>query len=156
MAHHPNDNAGSMSGLNITIYRALEQAQLDKNSKKIKALARSASTHAEIAAALGIGRSTVSESLRRNGIRVQGVKPHSARPGLGLRYGWRIGERGVEPCPLAQRAIDRMIRLRRAGRTYREIADALEAEGFQTLTGSPWAAATVLGIIRREKSSKGT
>jgi hypothetical protein len=39
--------------------------------------------------------------------------------------------------------------LRAQGATYQEIADALTQAGVKTARGGTWAAATILGLVRR-------
>lgn len=49
-----------------------------------------------------------------------------------------------------QAAVDRMAALRDAGETYRAIAEALTAEGFEPPSGDAWYAQTVRRTVVRE------
>ena len=52
-------------------------------------------------------------------------------------------ERDVGPSPTEQKALTRIVELRRAGRSYREIATALDAEGHKPRRAASWSAVAV-------------
>jgi len=55
----------------------------------------------------------------------------------------------------AQKTIDRIIRLREAGNSYRAIAAVLDAEGRRTARGARWTHKQVAAIIRRHEAEAG-
>jgi DNA invertase Pin-like site-specific DNA recombinase len=59
-------------------------------------------------------------------------------------------ERDVGPSAAEQKAGARIVELRRAGRSYREIATALDAEGHKPRRAVSWSAAAVRNITLRE------
>ncbi len=59
-------------------------------------------------------------------------------------------ERDVGPVEVEQRAVVRIVELRRAGRSYREIATALDAEGHKPRRAASWSAAAVRNVALRE------
>ena len=59
-------------------------------------------------------------------------------------------ERDAGPIKTEQKAVARIVELRRAGRSYREIATALGAEGHKPRRAASWSAATVRNITLRE------
>ena len=61
-------------------------------------------------------------------------------------------DRDVEPIKTEQKATSRIVELRQAGRSYREIATALDAEGNKPRRAVPWSAAAVRNITPREIS----
>ncbi|BDG10022.1 recombinase family protein [Anaeromyxobacter paludicola] len=79
--------------------------------------------------------------------------PRRGSPPLGWRR-WVPGDRGrvlggfvrVEE---ERRTEERMVRLREAGLSLRQICDALEAEGRRTKRGGRWAAQTVSRVLAR-------
>ena len=61
-------------------------------------------------------------------------------------------ERDAEPTKAEQRAVARIVELRRAGRSYREIAKALDTEGRKPRRAASWSAAAVRNVVLRECS----
>lgn len=59
--------------------------------------------------------------------------------------------RDAAPHPAEQRALSRMLELRSAGRSYREIAAALDAEGFAPRKAAQWSAMAVRNVVVREQ-----
>jgi DNA invertase Pin-like site-specific DNA recombinase len=59
-------------------------------------------------------------------------------------------ERDAGPVKAEQRAVARIVELRRAGRSYREIATVLDAEGNKPRRAVSWSAAAVRNITLRE------
>ncbi len=59
------------------------------------------------------------------------------------------GRRTLAPVPEEAETVQRIVALRGEGRTLREIADALAAEGRATKRGGKWAPATVAKILER-------
>jgi DNA invertase Pin-like site-specific DNA recombinase len=59
-------------------------------------------------------------------------------------------ERDVGPSAAEQKAGARIVELRRAGRSYREIATALDAEGHKPRRAASWSAAAVCNVALRE------
>jgi DNA invertase Pin-like site-specific DNA recombinase len=83
-------------------------------------------------------------------LKTQGVK--MGRPGLGLRYtdvedeeGRRLLAEVRDECD----TVSIILRLRKAGCTYQQIADQLTAEARPTKRGGAWYAGTVQKIVRR-------
>ena len=62
-------------------------------------------------------------------------------------------ERDAAPNPAEQVALDRIVALRRAGRSYREIATTLDAEGLRPRRADRWSAMSVRNIATRELSA---
>jgi DNA invertase Pin-like site-specific DNA recombinase len=76
----------------------------------------------------------------------------------GEAFGWRRaaetdehGRRFVQIAADELATIDRILELRHAGRTIRDIADALDAEGHRTKRGGRWHATTVQRILQRHR-----
>jgi DNA invertase Pin-like site-specific DNA recombinase len=61
-------------------------------------------------------------------------------------------DRDARPTNAEQKAVARIVELRQAGRSYREIATALDAEGNKPRRAVPWSAAAVRNITPREIS----
>jgi DNA invertase Pin-like site-specific DNA recombinase len=61
-------------------------------------------------------------------------------------------ERDAGPAKAEQKAVVRIVELRRAGRSYREIAAALDTEGHKPRRAASWSAATVRNIANRESA----
>lgn len=80
--------------------------------------------------------------LRRRGDRYSGAPP------FGLRH---EGGR-VVACPEEQAVVERILALRQAGRTVRDIVRRLQAEGVPA-RGGRWHATTVARVLAREASS---
>ncbi len=55
-------------------------------------------------------------------------------------------DRDVEPIKTEQKAASRIVELRQAGRFYREIATALDAEGNKPRRAVSWSAAAVRNV----------
>ena len=61
-------------------------------------------------------------------------------------------DRDVEPIKTEQKAASRIVELRQAGRSHREIVTALDAEGNKPRRAVSWSAAAVRNITPREIS----
>ena len=59
-------------------------------------------------------------------------------------------DRDVEPIKTEQKATSRIVELRQAGRSYREIATALGAEGHKPRRAASWSVTTARNITLRE------
>jgi DNA invertase Pin-like site-specific DNA recombinase len=59
-------------------------------------------------------------------------------------------DRDAGPIEAEQRAVARIVELRRAGRSYREITTALDAEGHKPRRANSWSAAVVRNVALRE------
>ena len=59
-------------------------------------------------------------------------------------------DRDVEPIKTDQKAASLIVELRQAGRSYREIATALDAEGNKPRRAACWSAAAVRNVTLRE------
>jgi DNA invertase Pin-like site-specific DNA recombinase len=59
-------------------------------------------------------------------------------------------DRDAGPIDAEQKAVARIVELRRAGRSYREIAAALDAEGHRPRRAASWSAAAVRNVALRE------
>lgn len=59
-------------------------------------------------------------------------------------------ERDARPIEAEQKAVARIVELRRAGLSYREIATTLDAEGHKPRRAVSWSAAAVRNITLRE------
>jgi DNA invertase Pin-like site-specific DNA recombinase len=59
-------------------------------------------------------------------------------------------ERDAGPVKAEKKAVARIVELRRAGRSYREIAKALDTEGNKPRRAVSWSAAAVRNITLRE------
>jgi hypothetical protein len=59
-------------------------------------------------------------------------------------------DRDVEPIKTEQKAASRIVELRQAGRSYREIATALGAEGHKPRRAASWSVTTARNITLRE------
>jgi DNA invertase Pin-like site-specific DNA recombinase len=59
-------------------------------------------------------------------------------------------DRDAGPVQAEQEAVARLVELRRAGRSYREIASALDTEGHKPRRATSWSAAVVRSIALRE------
>ena len=72
------------------------------------------------------------------------------------RYGTRaVGtgrERDAGPNEAEQKAIDRILALRAEGRSYRDIAGALDAEGVRPRRAASWSAMSVRNIVERARA----
>jgi DNA invertase Pin-like site-specific DNA recombinase len=70
-------------------------------------------------------------------------------------YGWRSTGRELEEIPAEQEAIRLMVKLRKQGRSYRQIAAALDDREIPANTVSgKWRPGTILDIIARETTRK--
>jgi DNA invertase Pin-like site-specific DNA recombinase len=58
-------------------------------------------------------------------------------------------DRDAAPHPDEQRGVDRIIELRKAGRSYREIAASLDAEGIAPRRAATWSAMGVRAVAQR-------
>jgi len=67
---------------------------------------------------------------------------HGAPP-----YGWTGSNGSLVQVPSEQRALARMVELRRAGLSMREIAVDLDVEGQPTKRGGQWSSSTVSRIL---------
>jgi DNA invertase Pin-like site-specific DNA recombinase len=56
------------------------------------------------------------------------------------------------PAEAEQKAVARIVELRRAGRSYREIAAALDGEGHKPRRAASWSPATVRNVALRENA----
>ncbi len=68
-------------------------------------------------------------------------------------YGWDLdpGDRKkLVPNGREQEGLAHMLNLRDEGRSLREIAARLEADGYKTKTGKPWSFSTVGKVLRRK------
>jgi site-specific DNA recombinase len=72
-----------------------------------------------------------------------------------IAYGFQISadNRHVEPNPIEQRVVARIVKLKNAGLSLRKIANKLNAEGFTTRRGSAWHHAYVFGVLRTTAGS---
>jgi DNA invertase Pin-like site-specific DNA recombinase len=70
-------------------------------------------------------------------------------------FGSRLAADGVhlEDDPAEQHSLARLRMLRAAGRSHRQIADRLNAEGLATRTGSPWRHQYVANLLRTAADS---
>ena len=59
-------------------------------------------------------------------------------------------ERDAGPVKAEQKAVARIVELRRAGRSYREIATALDTEGHKPRRPACWSAAVLRNVALRE------
>jgi DNA invertase Pin-like site-specific DNA recombinase len=59
-------------------------------------------------------------------------------------------ERDAEPTKAEQKAVARIVERHRAGRSYREIATVLDAEGHKPRRAASWSAAAVRYAVLRE------
>ena len=75
------------------------------------------------------------------------VKLRAARERKWARTGLCEGRKPFGFHPGEKRAVERMRTLRRDGRGYQAIAEALDPEGLPTRKGSPWQAASVRRIL---------
>jgi site-specific DNA recombinase len=83
-------------------------------------------------------------------LKAQGVK--LGGEALGLRRGKKRDEAGrllIEEVRAEARAVSRILELHEAGRSFRDIAAALTAEGLPTKQGGAWHHQTVSRVIRR-------
>jgi DNA invertase Pin-like site-specific DNA recombinase len=74
-------------------------------------------------------------------------------------YGWSSAKRSVDnpagalvPVPAEQAALSRMLELRDVGRSTREIAAVLTAEGHPTKRGGVWSSPTVSRILAHQSA----
>ena len=150
MARDNSANAGLSSVLKVTMISELRQEAAHRDVRKLRNLyVHGRMTHAEIAEELGVGRSTISETMKRLGISSSNRKPRHVA-GRGLPYGMQLIDGAITASPAERRAIKMMAELRRDGRSYRAIAIRLNASGIPTKTGrGVWAASTIMGIIKR-------
>ena len=69
-------------------------------------------------------------------------------------FGYAATDKGREryagPTEAQQKAVARIVELRRAGHSYRELAAALDAEGRKPRRAASWAAAAVRNVTLRE------
>jgi DNA invertase Pin-like site-specific DNA recombinase len=71
-------------------------------------------------------------------------------------FGYRLGEDGRLVADEAQRAtVNRVLRLRRRGKTLRAIADAMNTEKIPAPRAGKWNAMTVSLILKRESGGRG-
>ena len=70
------------------------------------------------------------------------------KTGGGIPYGYRAEDARLIPDPVEQAVIRRMISLRAAGASLREIARALNVDGLKTRGGRDWKAVQVSRAIR--------
>lgn len=59
------------------------------------------------------------------------------------------GRRVVEEVPAELRLVEKIVRLRKAGSSLRDIADALEQEGWPTKRGGKWQAQTIAAVLAK-------
>ena len=59
-------------------------------------------------------------------------------------------DRDAGPIEAEQKAVARIVELRRAGRSYREIAKALDTEGHKPRRAASWSPAAVRNVALRE------
>ena len=64
-------------------------------------------------------------------------------------YGSRWNAGALEPEPAEQRVIRRILTLRKAGRSVRAVADALNEQGTTARAGAPWSKTTVHRVLAR-------
>jgi DNA invertase Pin-like site-specific DNA recombinase len=70
-------------------------------------------------------------------------------------YGWRSTGRELEEVPAEQEAIRLMVRLHKQGRSYRQVAEALEAREIPLRRGgTKWHPNTIREIVMRESARK--
>jgi hypothetical protein len=69
-----------------------------------------------------------------------------------IPFGYRLGRDGrtLEPFEDEQRALTVARALRQNGASLREVAQALNANGFTTRAGSPWRFEYVRNLLRQE------
>lgn len=77
--------------------------------------------------------------------RAKGLKFNSTAP-----YGSRIDGERIVPDAEEQKAIARMLQLRKAGASLRQVALALTAEGFRP-RGRRWYPTSILRVVRRDE-----
>jgi DNA invertase Pin-like site-specific DNA recombinase len=65
-------------------------------------------------------------------------------------FGWRAVGRELVEDAAEQEALRRMRELRAAGRSYRDIAATLSAEGHEPKRGASWYPMTVREVLRRQ------
>ncbi len=96
----------------------------------------------------GLDRRMVVKRLR------DGRKAKAARGGHAVGpapYGYKAAGGELVPIPEQLAALDRMLRLRRQGKSTRAIAATLIAEGYPTARGGTWSSPTVARILDRER-----
>lgn len=84
---------------------------------------------------------------------------HATRKSKGLHagpapYGFRTGAEGLlEAVPEEAAVVERIVAMRAKGASLRAVAAALNTDAVPTRTGAPWAAGTILKVVRRLVSS---
>lgn len=74
-------------------------------------------------------------------------------PGAQVPYGWRVEGAGrgamLVEVPTEQATIKRIVRARRRGQSFREIAERLNRDGVAAKGGGPWGWTSVRSVERR-------
>lgn len=100
----------------------------------------------QISFLIGCSHHAVNQALKKFGMKREIHRRGRLPYELGLSKRGRIYEKGC------QRIVQKMIRLRRTGKTYREIARLLEELGVSTPVGKTrWYAGTVRAILKRSQ-----
>ncbi len=102
-----------------------------------------------------LDRALVSKRLRDG----RKAKAATGRKAVGdYRYGYAgVGkgrDRDAAPEPAEQVAVRRILELRTAGQSYREIAAALDSEGLKPRRASTWSAMAVRNVVVRERGER--
>ena len=99
-----------------------------------------------------LDRSLIAKRLRDG----RKAKAAAGRHAVGsYPFGWRGGgtgkERDAVPDPDEQVVVRRMVELHREGRSYREIASQLDAEGRKPRRAARWSPMAVRNVVERER-----
>lgn len=73
-----------------------------------------------------------------------------AKPTLKARYGWKIQDGELILHARQQIAIQRILKMRQGGASFRCIAEFLNQKKIPTLSGGRWEHKTIQAIVERE------
>jgi DNA invertase Pin-like site-specific DNA recombinase len=91
------------------------------------------------------------ESIRQRTRHALDVKRQRGERIGTVPYGYKLARGGVKliPCDSEIEVIKKVHRLRRNGRSYREIVKRLNKDGIPTRTGSPWCVTQIVRILKK-------
>jgi len=139
--------------LSISDALAKSKAELVSLSERIDTTSASGKMVFRMLAVLAeFERDQVSERTR---VAMSHLRANGKRYSRFTPYGWDLDEeRGtLTPNANEQRVLSRMVRMRRKGKSYREIAAVLDAEGVSTKAGlRAWSGKAVWAAVKRAAS----
>jgi len=124
-------------------------------SEKIAEMYAEGHSLRDISATLGIGKTTTLESLNQQGFATDFKTLRQRGQHIGAApYGYSLVQGKLEPVPKEQKVVRIIMSKWRLGKSYRAIANELNAKRILPRTSKSWDHSTISSIVNRHKNNQ--